>query len=101
LLSQALSNLLRNSIEAGSGGLVSIEAQQKKKKVLIKIEDSGRGIAEEDERHIFEPFFSRKKQGLGIGLYLTKKIVEAHEGKIEVQSKAGLGTTFLIQIPGG
>lgn len=101
LLSQALSNLLRNSIEASSGGLVSIEAHQKKKKVLIKIEDSGRGIAEEDERHIFEPFFSRKKQGLGIGLYLTKKIVEAHEGKIEVQSKVGLGTTFLIQIPGG
>jgi signal transduction histidine kinase len=101
LLSQALSNLLRNSIEAGSGGLVSIEAQQKKKKVLIKIEDSGRGIAEKDEKHIFEPFFSRKKQGLGIGLYLTKKIVEAHEGKIEAQSKVGLGTTFLIEIPGG
>jgi signal transduction histidine kinase len=101
LMSQALNNLLRNSIEASSGGVVSIKAQQKKKKVFIKIEDSGRGIAEEDEQNIFEPFFSRKKQGLGIGLYLTKKIIEAHEGKIEVQSKIGLGTTFLIQIPGG
>jgi len=101
LMSQALNNLLRNSIEASSSGVVSIKAQQKKKKVFIKIEDSGRGIAEEDEQNIFEPFFSRKKQGLGIGLYLTKKIIEAHEGKIEVQSKIGLGTTFLIQIPGG
>ena len=101
LMNQALINLLRNSIEAGSGGVISIKAQQKKKKVFIKIEDSGKGIAEEDEQNIFEPFFSRKKQGLGIGLYLTKKIVEAHEGNIEVQSKLGLGTTFLIQIQGG
>jgi len=101
LMSQALHNLLSNSIEASSGGVISIEAHQRKKKVFIKIKDSGRGIAEEDKQHIFEPFFSRKKKGLGIGLYLTKKIVEAHEGMIEVQSKIGQGTTFLIQIPGG
>lgn len=101
LMSQALNNLLSNSIEASSGGVISIRVQQKKKTAIIKIEDSGRGIAEEDKQHIFEPFFSRKKKGLGIGLYLTKKIVEAHEGKIEVQSKIGQGTTFLIQIPGG
>jgi len=90
LMSQAFHNLLRNSIEASSGGVISIKAQQRKKKVFVKIEDSGRGIAEEDEQHIFEPF-----------LYLTKKIVEAHEGKIEVQRKIGQGTVFLIQIPGG
>jgi signal transduction histidine kinase len=101
LLSQALHNILRNSIEASGGGVISIKAQKKKKKVFIKIEDSGRGMAEEEKLHIFEPFFSGKKKGLGVGLYLTKKIVEAHEGKIEVQSKIGLGTTFLIQIPGG
>jgi len=101
LMSQALHNLLSNSIEASSGGVISIKAQQKKKTAIIKIEDSGRGIAEEDKQHIFEPFFSRKKKGLGIGLFLTKKIVEAHEGKIEVQSKIGQGTTFLLQIPGG
>ncbi|GAJ07930.1 unnamed protein product, partial [marine sediment metagenome] len=99
LMSQALHNLLSNSIEASSGGVISIKAQQKKRTAIIKIEDSGRGIAEEDKQHIFEPFFSRKKKGLGIGLFLTKKIVEAHEGKIEVQSKIGQGTTFLLQIP--
>jgi len=101
LMSQALHNLLRNSIEASSGGVISIKVQQRKKNVFIKIGDSGRGITEEDKLHIFEPFFSGKKKGLGVGLYLTKKIVEAHEGKIEVQSKIGQGTTFLIQIPGG
>jgi signal transduction histidine kinase len=101
LMSQALHNLLSNSIEASSGGVISIKAHQRKKKVFIKIEDSGRGIAEEDKQHIFEPFFSRKKKGLGVGLYLTKKIVEAHEGKIEVQRKMGQGTIFLIQMPGG
>jgi signal transduction histidine kinase len=89
LMSQALHNLLRNSIEASSGGVISIKVQQRKKNVFIKIGDSGRGITEEDKLHIFEPFFSGKKKGLGVGLYLTKKIVEAHEGKIEVQSKIG------------
>ena len=67
----------------------------------MKIDDSGRGIPEEDHDRIFEPFFSTKKKGMGIGLYLTKKIIEAHEGEIAVQSQTGQGTTFFIQIPGG
>lgn len=101
LMKQALLNLLRNSLEASEEGRISIHVRKRKKKVEMKIDDSGRGIPEEDHDRIFEPFFSTKKKGMGIGLYLTKKIIETHEGEIAVQSQTGQGTTFFIQIPGG
>lgn len=101
LLNQALLNLLRNSLEASDEGNIVIRAAQHKKKILITIKDSGKGITEEDKDHVFDPFFSRKKGGMGVGLYLTKKIIEAHEGTITFQSEPGRGTTFLIRIPGG
>ena len=101
LLNQALLNLLKNSLEASDGGNIVIRATRHKKKILITIKDSGKGITEEDKDHVFDPFFSRKKEGMGVGLYLTKKIIEAHEGTITFQSEPGRGTTFLIRIPGG
>jgi signal transduction histidine kinase len=101
LLNQALLNLLQNSLEATEEGNIAIEAKQRKRKILITIKDSGRGISEDDRDHIFDAFFSRKREGMGVGLYLTKKIIEAHEGTITFQSEPGLGTTFSIQLPGG
>ncbi len=101
LMQQAFLNLLKNSLEASEKGRIGIRAWQKKGKVLVRIDDPGRGIPEEDKTRIFEPFFSTKEKGMGVGLYLTKKIVEAHEGEIEVQSQRGQGTTFFIHIPGG
>ena len=101
LMSQAFFNLLRNSLDASERGLISIHAEQKKRAAEVRIEDSGSGIPEENQERIFEPFFSTKKKGLGVGLYLTKKIIEAHEGRIEVRSQKGQGTVFVIHIPGG
>ncbi len=101
LLSQALLNLLQNSLEATDKGEIRVQAKKHRKKILITVQDSGKGMSEEEMRHIFDPFFSKKKEGMGIGLYLTKKIIEAHEGKIECESRLGKGTSFLIQIPGG
>jgi signal transduction histidine kinase len=101
LISQAFFNLLRNSLDASERGLISIHAEQKKRAAEVRIEDSGSGIPEENQERIFEPFFSTKKKGLGVGLYLTKKIIEAHEGRIEVRSQKGQGTVFVIHIPGG
>jgi len=101
LMRQAFLNLLKNSLEASEKGRIGIRAWQKKGKVLVRIDDPGRGIPEEDKERIFEPFFSTKKKGMGVGLYLTKKIIEAHEGEIAVKSQTGQGTTFFIQIPGG
>lgn len=101
LFRQALINLAENALEAGSGGDVIITIDAYKKRKIIKVEDNGGGISPEDLEHIFDPFFSTKKDGMGIGLYLTRKIIEAHEGKISFESKQNIGTVFTIEFPGG
>jgi signal transduction histidine kinase len=101
LLSQAFQNLLKNSLEATDEGMIAVHSKEHRKNILITIQDTGKGMSEEERTQIFKPFFSGKKEGMGIGLYLTKKIIEAHEGKIKCESQSGKGTTFFIQIPGG
>jgi signal transduction histidine kinase len=63
------------------------------------VRDTGIGIAKEDVDHIFEPFFSRKAGGTGLGLATTARIVEDHKGTIDVLSQPGKGTTFTIRLP--
>lgn len=101
LLRQALVNLVENALESGIGGDIIITIDSYKKRKIIKIEDKGGGISQEDREHIFDPFFSTKKNGMGIGLYLTRKIIEAHEGKIYFEAKKNIGTVFTIELPGG
>ncbi len=101
LLSQAFLNLLKNSLDATNEGKISVHSKEHRKKVFITIQDTGKGMSEKERTQIFEPFFSSKKEGMGIGLYLTKKIIEAHDGEIEFETQANKGTTFIIQIPGG
>ena len=101
LIGQAFINLLKNALDAGAGGEVIIHVRTKKNSVHVTFQDFGEGIAEEDKDFIFYPFFSKKEEGMGIGLYLTKKIIEAHGGTIGFQSEPGLGTTFSIRLPGG
>jgi polar amino acid transport system substrate-binding protein len=101
LLSQAIHNLIKNAIEASDGGEVDIAVKQERKKVFISVKDLGSGIDKEEKSRVFEPFYSKKKGGMGIGLYLTRKIVEAHGGDIDLVSSAQNGTTFTIRIPGG
>jgi signal transduction histidine kinase len=101
LLRQCLLNLLKNAFEATARGAVTVEAQRSRKRIIIRIADTGRGIPEAELGRIFDPFFTTKEEGMGIGLYLAKKIVEAHDGRIEAGSSAGGGTIFTIQLPGG
>lgn len=101
LISQALVNLLQNSLDAMEKGQVCVRAKKQRKKVHLSVEDSGKGMPLEELEHVFDPFYSSKKGGMGIGLYLTKKIIEAHEGRISCESLLGEGTTFFIQMPGG
>ena len=68
---------------------------------MLRIEDTGHGIPEEDVGRIFEPFFSTKTSGMGVGLFLVKKIVEAHQGSIAVSSRPGQGTVLWLELPGG
>jgi signal transduction histidine kinase len=101
LLGLALQNLLQNSLEATNRGKILVRAKKHKKKIFITVSDNGKGMSEEETKRIFEPFYTKRKDGMGIGLYLAKKIIEAHEGIIECNSQLGKGTSFFIQMPGG
>jgi PAS domain S-box-containing protein len=101
-LKQALLNLGINAIDAmpERGELeLSVHTDTRPGMVEIRVRDTGIGIAPDALDRIFEPFYSTKDAGSGIGLYVTLKVVESHRGTIEVESKVGVGTTFHIFIP--
>ncbi len=100
LLAQALFNVVRNGLEASAGGEIVIRAEKNKAGVLISVEDSGPGIPAADRDRIFEPFFSTKADGLGVGLFLARKIVEAHGGRISAADRKSGGSVFRIELPG-
>jgi len=100
LLVQALLNVLKNAVEASPDAPVRAGGRQAGKKIEIWVRDDGPGLAPEAAALVFEPFFTTKEKGMGIGLYLTKRIVEAHHGTIEARSRDGGGTEFRIELPG-
>ena len=81
-------------------GLIRMKTDAIDGKVIFSVSDNGHGMTRDFlENTLFQPFKSTKKKGLGIGLYQCKTIVEAHKGRIEVESKEGLGSTFRIIMP--
>ena len=101
-LRQVLVNLGRNAIEACAGRenlCVTIRSDIKKRSATFTVTDTGCGISKKDINHIFDPFFTRKDAGTGLGLSLCHKIVTAHGGEITVESQVGAGTTFTVTIP--
>lgn len=99
-LKRVFINLLNNAVEAmPEGGELAISTKLEKNSVLIEISDTGVGIDQEDKNKIFEPMFSTKVHGTGLGLSACKNIIEAHQGKIEIESEKGKGTSFFIKLP--
>ena len=100
-LRQALLNLVRNAADAMSaGGALTVSTRRSADgAVEVSVKDTGGGIAAENLGRIFEPFFSTKKNGTGLGLALTQQIVTEHGGRIEVDSTPGRGTTFTLRLP--
>jgi two-component system, NtrC family, sensor histidine kinase HydH len=97
---QALLNLYLNAIQAmEGGGVLRVETLRENGMALWKISDSGSGIPAEHLAHIFDPYFTTKPKGVGLGLANVHKLVEAHGGTIEVESAVGRGTTFTIRLP--
>ena len=99
LYSWTIENLVKNAIDAMKGrGKLQIQISQLEEQVKISITDTGKGISKKDFNRVFEPGYTTKKRGWGLGLSLTKRIIEDfHGGKIKVlQSEKGKGTTFLI-----
>ena len=100
LLVQAVLNLLKNAVEASPDAPVHAGGRRAGKRVEIRVRDGGPGLPPEAAALVFEPFYTTKEKGMGIGLYLTKRIIEAHGGTIEVHGGNGQGTEFRIELPG-
>jgi len=109
-LKQVFMNLILNAIQAmRDGGSILIstrlnsynETGQSNRFVQVEIRDTGMGIPEENLEHIFDPFFTSKDEGSGLGLSISHQIVQEHGGYVIVQSKVGEGTSFFINLPAG
>jgi two-component system, NtrC family, sensor histidine kinase HydH len=102
LLKSAISNLVQNAIQASaSEQSVEIRAEKRDENVMIFVSDHGEGIQPQHLESIFNPFFTTKPQGTGLGLAIVSKIVDEHQGRINVFSEAETGTTFEITLPKG
>jgi signal transduction histidine kinase len=100
-MKQVLINLIKNALEAmdEAGGVISLSTMFKGGQVHLSVEDTGKGIEPEIIQDIFNPFFTTKKTGTGLGLAVINKIIEDHHGTISVTSSKGQGTTFTIHLP--
>ncbi|MEY2546958.1 MAG: two-component system, NtrC family, sensor kinase, partial [Verrucomicrobiota bacterium] len=96
-------NVIVNAVQAcaDNHGTVIVKCTRKDFYVDLVVEDNGAGITPAEMQKIFEPYFTTKqtKSGTGLGLYITKKVVEDHHGSIKVDSTPDLGTTFVIRLP--
>jgi signal transduction histidine kinase len=100
-LKQVFINLIINSIQAiEKDGIISIYTRKRdKKNIQIEIHDTGKGIEESRYEEIFEFYVTSKKSGTGIGLALSKQIIEGHNGQIYIKSEVNKGTSFFIDLP--
>ena len=97
-----ITNLVKNAIEACSSTekpIVEVEIYAKKKNVFIKIKDNGVGIPKDLKNRIFEPKFTTKTSGMGLGLGMVKNLVNSYNGYIDFESNVGKGTIFTIKFP--
>jgi len=103
-MEQMVLNLIKNGLQAvQEGGVVEVSLQCRGRKsnkyVRLSVRDNGSGILEGNIQHIFEPYFSTKVRGIGLGMHIVKQIVESHKGQIQVNSEEGAGTTVVVDIP--
>lgn len=100
-IKKAIENLIKNSIQIlNKGGIIKLTLKEENNKFIIEVYDNGPPISEDIKSHIFEPFFTTKKEGFGLGLYLVKKIIEAHHGKVTIENFTDCGKIFrLVWMP--
>ncbi|WP_414043578.1 ATP-binding protein [Macrococcus sp. EM39E] len=99
---QIIINLIQNAkdaIEENKQGIIEIKVDHTQTQAILTIRDNGVGMSEEILKQLFNPFFTTKNTGTGLGLPVTKSIIDANNGEIEVISKEGIGTTFIIKLP--
>ena len=97
---QVFVNLSLNAIQAMSeGGQLEIATRRKDSFIEVEFTDTGCGIPEENLKKLFDPFFTTRARGIGLGLAVTQGIIERHNGSIEVRSEVEKGTTFVVELP--
>jgi len=102
-MEQVFQNIFRNAVDAmEEGGQLRISARDNggaTSAVVIEIADNGCGMDEEVLSHLFNPFFTQKRYGTGLGMTQVKKIIDLHKGNIDVESRKGEGTNIVITLP--
>ncbi|HEV2208228.1 MAG TPA: ATP-binding protein [Verrucomicrobiae bacterium] len=99
-IQQVLVNLIKNAMQAMTkGGTLTLQTGESSEGVWVSVADTGGGIPQDQLNRIFEPFYTTKKKGSGLGLMIVQRIVRAHAGRIELESQVGRGTTFRIWLP--
>jgi PAS domain S-box-containing protein len=99
-IQQALVNLIKNAMQAMTkGGTLTLQTGGRSDEVWFSVSDNGGGIPQEQINRIFEPFYTTKKKGTGLGLMIVQRIVRAHDGRIDLESHVGRGTTFRVWLP--
>jgi signal transduction histidine kinase len=99
-LTQAFINIMKNGMQAmENGGTLSIEAHSYKDRVEVAFSDSGPGIPADQMEKIFNYYYTTKEKGVGLGLPIAHRIIEAHEGELKVESKVGAGTKVTVTLP--
>jgi signal transduction histidine kinase len=99
-IKQVLVNLIKNAMQAMTrGGTLTLQTSQTPDAVEATVSDTGGGIPQDQINQIFEPFYTTKKKGTGLGLMIVQRIVRQHGGHVEVESNVGQGTTFRIRLP--
>ena len=101
-MKQVVFNLLDNALDAvGKGGYVKIKGERKGDYFVLVVEDNGKGMSVEEMGKVFDPFFTKKENGVGLGLSISSRIVDEHGGWIEVESEVGKGSKFAVILPVG
>jgi PAS domain S-box-containing protein len=99
-MQQVLVNLVKNAMQAmTTGGTLTLQTGENNDNVWVSVADTGGGIPQEQISRIFEPFYTTKKKGSGLGLMIVQRIVRAHNGRIELESHVGRGSTFRVWLP--
>jgi two-component system sensor histidine kinase HydH len=97
---QVLLNLVTNGYDSmPEGGVLDVSARSAGDSAQITVTDTGMGMDEETKAQIFTPFYTTKSRGIGLGLAVTRRVVEAHDGTISVQSTPSVGTSFTVTVP--
>jgi len=99
-LTQALINIMKNGMQAmGQGGTLRVETKSLKDRVEVTISDSGSGIPPDQMEKIFNYYYTTKEKGVGLGLPIAHRIIEAHEGHLKIESRVGVGTKVTVTLP--